>query len=53
MGNTKGRTFKLNDFLLRWGGKPRQSAEQMLTIFRALAARQGTQAEEAARVDDR
>lgn len=38
----KGRRFKLTDFLLKWDGgrKRRQSSEEQLDIFRALALRQ-------------
>jgi hypothetical protein len=38
----KGRRLKLTDFLIKWGTprKARQSAEEQLAIFRALALRQ-------------
>lgn len=34
-----GKNLKLSDFLMRWGGRPRQSGAQILNTFRALAAR--------------
>lgn len=38
----KGRRLKLTDFLLKWGGRRRQTSEEQLAIFRALALRQET-----------
>lgn len=42
MSSKKGRKLKLQDFLLRWSGgrSSRQSSEQILALFRGLAARQ-------------
>lgn len=37
----KKSSFKLKDFVLRWGRPPRQSGEEQLAIFRALAAQMG------------
>ena len=35
----KRKRPKLKDFILRWGNKRGQSAQEQLDIFRALAAR--------------
>ena len=41
----KGRKLKLTDFVLKWGPrKKRQSPEEMLNVFRALAAAQAARA---------
>jgi hypothetical protein len=34
-----GKNLKLTDFLLRFGGRRRQSGSEVLNVFRALAAR--------------
>lgn len=45
----RAKRLKLTDFLLTWGRGKRQTPEEQLNIFRALAARQ----EGMARGDDR
>ena len=49
LGNGKGKRPKLTDFVLRWNKRKRQTGEEQLNLFRALAARQ----EGLKRVDDR
>jgi hypothetical protein len=44
MGGKRARTLKLQDFLLRWGRRRRQTGAEQLAIFRALAARQEARA---------
>jgi hypothetical protein len=39
LGSGKGQRPSLSDFLLRWGPRRRQSAKEMLDVFRALASR--------------
>jgi hypothetical protein len=43
MAGKKARKLKLTDFLLKWGGRKRQSSEEQLNIFRALAAKHAAQ----------
>lgn len=38
MSSGKGKRLRLNDFVLRWS-KRRQSAQEQLSVFRALASR--------------
>lgn len=39
LGSGKGRGPRLQDFVMKWGGGRRQTAEEQLSIFRAMAAR--------------
>lgn len=42
MTGKQGRRLKLSDFLLRWRAPRRQTPEEQLNIFRALAQKQET-----------
>jgi hypothetical protein len=42
MADKKGRQFRLTDFLLRWREPRRQTPEEQMKIFRALAQKQET-----------
>lgn len=39
LSGDKGRRPKIADFVLRWGGRRRQTGQEQLNIFRALASR--------------
>lgn len=41
LAGKKGRKLKMNNFLLKWtGARRRQSPEDMLSVFRAVQAKQ-------------
>lgn len=42
MGGKQSRRLRLTDFLLRWSAPRRQTPEEQLKIFRALARKQET-----------
>jgi hypothetical protein len=39
LSSGKGQRPRLTDFLLRWGPRRRQNAQEMLDVFRALASK--------------
>lgn len=41
-GASGGKRTKISDFLIRWANRPkRQSSDDVLTVFRALASQRG------------